>query len=154
MSFDFKSLPVEEFLPHAGKMVLIDEVIVCDKGHIEVKTSVRKDSLFYDAELGGSNAMLGIEWMAQSIGTIAGIHAKQNNEPVRVGFLLGTRRYEPSKQVFELDSEYIVKADELYNEDNGLAAFECGIYQNGVTIAESTLSVFSPKELSEVIQEP
>ena len=41
-----------------------------------------------------SAAWVGLEYMAQAIGAYAGYTARLRGEPVRIGYLLGTRRYE------------------------------------------------------------
>ena len=84
--------PVAELVPHAGDMILIDEVLEFGTDHIETRLVVRSGGLFSNAD-GSLPASVGIELMAQSVAAFAGRHARQDNRPAELGFLLGTRRY-------------------------------------------------------------
>jgi len=152
MSTDYTKIDVETLLPHSGDMVLIDKMLEYgdDYGVSEVK--VRSSSKFYDQDINGIHCAIGLEWMAQTIAAIAGITALQNNKPVQVGFLLGSRKYEPSINVFKLDDEFVIRAKQLYREDNGLGAFECSIHQGDKLIVESKLNVFAPDNAEKFLQ--
>ena len=153
MTIDYTKYPVEELLPHAGNMVLIDRILEYGDGMAVSAVKVADNSLFYDETIQGIHAAIGIEWMAQTIAAVAGIFALQNNKPVQIGFLLGTRRYEPAKSVFALGEEYIVRVNQLYREDNGLGAFEGSIQLDDKIIAESKLNVFAPDNVEEFLKE-
>ena len=86
-----KLWPVAELVPHAGNMVLLDEVLSCDTEAIEVRLLVRPNGLLSDSD-GSLPAWTGIELMAQAIAAFAGIQAKRAGLPVELGFLLGTRK--------------------------------------------------------------
>lgn len=152
MSTDYTKLPVEQLLPHAGKMVLIDEILAYAEGQVTSRVRVSPQSLFFDAQLNGIHAAIGIEWMAQSIAAVAGITALQLGRPVQIGFLLGSRSYAPAKKVFADGEEYTISVRELYREDNGLGAFECNIYEGEAVIAESKLNVFAPDNVEEFLK--
>lgn len=152
MNTDYTNIPIEELLPHAGNMVLIDRIIEYGGGAAVSTVKVAADSLFFDAKINGIHAAIGIEWMAQTIAAVAGIYALQNSRPVQIGFLLGTRRYEPSKNVFGLGEEYIVRVNQLYREDNGLGAFEGSIHLKDQLVAESKLNVFAPDNVEEFLK--
>jgi len=153
MITDYTKLPVEQLLPHAGNMVLIDRIHEYGDGFAVAGVEVTQDSLFYDETIQGIHAAIGIEWMAQTIAAVAGIFALQNNKPVQIGFLLGTRYYEPARNVFRLGEEYTVRVNQLYREDNGLGAFEGSIQFNDELIAESKLNVFAPDNVEEFLKE-
>ena len=146
MKTDYRTVPVEEVLPHSGDMVLLDEVLDYGDDFAVSSVTVTPQSRFFEPALGGIHASIGIEWMAQTIAAMAGIHSLQNNRPVQVGFLLGTRRYQPDKTVFETGSQYRVSVRQLYHEDNGLGAFNCMFDQYGNTIVEAMLNVFAPDD--------
>ena len=152
MNTDYRKVPVERLLPHAGDMVLLDHVLDYGEDFAISQVKVIPTSRFYESKLHGIHASIGLEWMAQTIAVVAGIHALQNEQPVQVGFLLGTRRYAPSKQIFENQSEYVVRAKQLYHEDNGLGAFECSISEGEQLIAESKLNVFAPDNADQFLK--
>ena len=84
---------VASLLPHSGAMVLIDRIMAFDEDSLSAELAVRGDGL-----LGGDSrsvpAWAGIEYMAQAIGAYVGICARLAGEPIKLGYLLGTRRYE------------------------------------------------------------
>ena len=99
---------VESLLPHAGPMVLIDRVI--EGGLTSTRAAVRigEDSMFYETPH-GVPAYVGIEYIAQTVAAHAGIRALREDEPVRIGFLLGTRRYECTESWFRLGSNLTIE---------------------------------------------
>jgi len=144
MDTDYLKIDMEQLLPHKGDMVLIDRMVEEGEGYGAAQVKVDAASKFFEEEINGIRAFIGLEWMAQTIAAVAGIDALKNNRPVQVGFLLGSRKYAPSKNVFGLDEEYIVRVEQLYREDNGLGSFQCTIHQGDVLIADSKLNVFAP----------
>ncbi len=153
MTIDYTKTPVEELLPHTGDMVLIDRILEYDPGSAISSVRVSENSLFYDKEQEGIHAAIGIEWMAQTIAAVAGIYALQNHKPVQIGFLLGTRKYQPAKNVFKKGEEYTVRVKQLYRDDNGLGAFEGSIHLDDQLIAESKLNVFAPDNVEDFLKE-
>ena len=67
-------------------------------------------------------AWVGIEYMAQAIGAMP-----VTDEPIRLGFILGTRRYESNWPVFEIGSTLNVAVERLLEGESGLASFDCEI---------------------------
>ena len=82
---------VAGLIPHSGQMVLLDRVLEFDGDGLIAELVVRDDGLFGDAN--GVPAWAGIEYMAQAVSAYAGIKSKLAGEPIRLGYLLGTRRY-------------------------------------------------------------
>jgi len=152
MSTDYLKIDVEKLLPHSGDMVLIDQMIDYGDDYGVSKVKVDADSKFFEDNIGGIHAAIGLEWMAQTIAAIAGIEALQNNRPVQVGFLLGSRKYEPSKSVFKLCEEYVIHVKQLYREENGLGAFQCTIHQGDALIADAKLNVFAPDNVEQFLK--
>lgn len=153
MTIDYRKMPIADLLPHAGNMVLVDEVIDYQPDSATARVRVSADSLFYDPHIKGIHSAIGLEWMAQTIALVAGIYALQHGQPVQVGFLLGTRNYDPLQKVFGLGEEYVIHVKQLFREDNGLGAFECTIQQDDHLIAESKLNVFAPKNVDEFLKD-
>lgn len=144
MMTDYRTVPVEDLLPHSGDMVLLDRILDYGEDFAVSQVTVSDQSLFYEAQIDGIHSSIGLEWMAQTIAAMAGIVALQKNKQVQVGFLLGTRRYLPSQIVFGTNMVYVIKVKQLYHEANGLGAFDCLIEQDGQLIAEAKLNVFAP----------
>ncbi|HEY0199070.1 MAG TPA: hotdog family protein [Rhodanobacter sp.] len=136
--------PIDELLPHAGDMILLDAVTAADEEGIVCTRTVRPGGLFNDAD-GRLPAWCGVELMAQCVAAWAGWQAKREQRPVRLGFLLGTRHYRCDVDAFPLGSELVIEAVRSFHDDNGMAMFLCRIVAVGVH-AEARLTVFSPPD--------
>lgn len=137
---DINGLSLVELLPHSGKMVLLDRIVDYDDNSLTSELIVRGDGLLGDER--AVPAWAGIEYMAQTIGAYAGLMAKRRGEPIKLGFLLGTRRYAGNVAEFEVGSTLIVRADKIM-QDNNLGVFDCRILGVGVEI-NAMLNVYQP----------
>ncbi len=72
--------PLAELLPHAGDMILIDQVLSFDEEQIQTRLTVKPGGLFNRAD-GSLPAWVGIELMAQSVAAYAGCRARQKVKP-------------------------------------------------------------------------
>lgn len=146
---------MRELVPHDGAMVLLDRVLWADDEALCAELTIRPDTLFCDGAAVG--AWVGVEYMAQAIAAHAGHLALRRGEPVRVGFLLGARRYDARRPGFALGSVLRVQVRRVLQGENGLAAFECQIEDSGAaqtcTVATATITVFQPDNVSEFLQE-
>ena len=150
--------PAQNCLPHSVPMVLIDEVLNVDMENQIVKTSVKihDDKIFFNKEINGISPLVGIEFMAQTIGCYA--YYKAGKTIPKIGFLLGTRQYENKLEKFENGKTYILTAREIYG-DNELVSFECLIYNEREDenpenyIAKATINAFQPKDVEKYIKE-
>ena len=150
--------PAQNCLPHSAPMVLIDEVLNVDMKNQIVKTSVKihDNKIFFNKEINGISPLVGIEFMAQTIGCYA--YYKAGKTIPKIGFLLGTRQYENKLEKFENGKTYIITAREIYG-DNELVSFECLIYNEGEDenpenyIAKATINAFQPKDVEKYIKE-
>jgi predicted hotdog family 3-hydroxylacyl-ACP dehydratase len=142
---------IDELLPHQPPMILLDEVLNADETSLIAAVTIREDSLFFEA--GGVPSHIGIEYMAQACGAYAGSKALERGEPVRVGFLLGTRRYEVCVPWFRLGDSMIVSVTEIYR-DAQMGAFDCRIERHGELVATAQLSVYQPEDLQSSQGEP
>jgi predicted hotdog family 3-hydroxylacyl-ACP dehydratase len=137
-------------VPHAGPMVLLDRVISVDEESLCAEVTIRADSLFCGAE--GVGAWVGIEYMAQAIAAHAGHAAFLRGEPVKIGFLLGSRRYACERPAFAVGSVLRVYVTRLLVAENGLGSFDCRIEDEGGVAATATVSVFLPANADEFLK--
>ena len=140
--FDYKACTVEELVPHSPPMVLIDKILDFDQNSLRAEISIKENCKFYDENIQGVPSWVGMEYMAQAIAAMAGIQAKSNNESIKLGFLLGTRRYNIFHQVFEEGETYYIQVEQLYLDDSGLASFDCQISDHNKLIVKARLNVF------------
>ena len=144
---------VRSLVPHQDPMVLLDEVIAADENSLCAKVKIRAESLFFDGE--GVGAWVGIEYMAQAIAAHAGFMARSKGEPIKVGFLLGTRRFETTAPRFTLGSNLHIQVHCSLQSENGLGAFECKIVDIEAldkVLASATITVFQPNDAEDFLQ--
>ncbi|RYZ38291.1 MAG: 3-hydroxylacyl-ACP dehydratase [Myxococcaceae bacterium] len=136
-------VPIAELVPHGGRMRLLDRVLEADAETLLAEVTVREDSLFcVDGSVGG---WVGIEYMAQAVAAWAGWQARQRGEAPKVGFLLGTRRYECQRPAFKPGECLRIGVLRQFSADNGLGQFDCTITLGTQTVATAALTVFEPQ---------
>jgi len=131
---------VTELVPHTGDMVLLDRIVDCDEQGLTAELAVRGDGLLCEGPT--VPAWVGIEYMAQTIAAYVGMKAKLANEPIRLGFLLGTRFYNSNIAAFKVGATLTVRVEKII-QDDGLGVFECRILGEGVDI-KANLNVYQP----------
>jgi len=141
---------IRSLVPHAGPMVLLDRVISADEDRVLAPARIRSDRSFCNTDGGG--ACVGIEYMAQAIGAWAGYTARLRGEPVKLGFVLGTRRYECSRPIFTLGSLLRVHVLRVFQDEIGLGSFECSIDNEEGRVATATVTVFQPPNINDFLQ--
>ena len=145
--------PIGELVPHSGAMVLLDRVLSADAENLCAEVTIHAGSVFYDAPSAGVGSWVGIEYMAQAIAAHAGYLARLAGAPVKIGFLLGARRYEAQLPLFVDGSVLQVHVQQALQGENGLGAFECRIEMAGAVLAQATITVFQPEDAKQFLQE-
>lgn len=135
--------PLPSLLPHSGTMVLIDDPADFGDGWAESSVRIGEDSVFYKPGA-GVPSWVGAEYMAQTIALYAGIGARRNDEEIRIGLLIGSRRYTAMTDYFELGTVLRIHVSEIW-EDEQMAVFDCRI-DAGERLAEAQLNVFRPED--------
>ncbi|MYM63973.1 hotdog family protein [Pseudomaricurvus sp. HS19] len=149
--------PIAEVVPHAATMSLLDAILDGGEDWLRARASIPADSPFAGPGSDSIPAWVGIEYMAQTIAAWAGVQARQRGEAVKIGFLVGTRRYEPDGPTLPLGSELEIYVHQQLAGENGLGAFECQLtatapdgqqYQ-----ARATLNVFQPDNVEVFLED-
>lgn len=146
-----ENVRIEEVVPHRGAMLLLDRLLAHDEGLMVVAAVVREDNVFADTE--GVPIWVGIEYMAQTIAAWAGCRARQFNEPVKLGFLLGTRRFECAAGYFRFGQILHVEARREFAAENGMGMFACRILADDVEVATANVLVYEPTDINEFLGE-
>jgi predicted hotdog family 3-hydroxylacyl-ACP dehydratase len=137
----------EEVVPHAAPMALLDGIDCWDQTSLQAHITIRSDSPFFRDE--GVPAWVGMEYMAQAVAAFAGCHAREQQQPIKIGFLVGSRRYSTSHSIFPLGAKLQICVNELLQSENGLSVFECsirGIGDYSKIDATANLNVFQPQD--------
>jgi predicted hotdog family 3-hydroxylacyl-ACP dehydratase len=131
---------IAELIPHSGRMVLLDNIIDADEHSLSAELTVRNDGLLGDAN--SVPAYAGIEYMAQAIAAFAGIQAQQADEPIKIGFLLGTRRYASNVSSFAVGTRLTIHIKNIM-QDEKLGVFDCKIIATDIEVI-ANLTVYQP----------
>lgn len=134
--------PINEIVPHAGRMCLLDRALEGDEDSLLAELTIRSDHIFYHSD--GVGGWVGIEYMAQTVATWAGWHSRLRGENPKIGFLLGSRRYNCSRSLFYLGETLRVEVRRIFQSENGLGQFDCTITIDDVQVATAALTVFEP----------
>jgi predicted hotdog family 3-hydroxylacyl-ACP dehydratase len=145
---------IRELVPHSGAMSLLDRVVASGSDTLTAEVAIHPGCMFFSQSMQGVGSWVGIEYMAQAIAAHAGMLAKQEGGQVKVGFLLGSRRYSTSSPLFTSGQVLQVKVKMEMRGDNGLGAYECLIADTGNPgreLASATLTVFQPDDVNKFL---
>ncbi|SUI85247.1 hotdog family protein [Shewanella morhuae] len=160
INLPFAEQKVTDFIPHRAPMVLIDKIISYQHEALVTEVTITPQSPYFDANHHAVPNYVGIEYMAQSIAALAGVEAKLRNDKIRVGFLLGSRKLALHAKRYELGRTYRTHVKRLYQEDSGLAVFDCQIYllpeagseQDKTLVATANVNVFQPQDTQSYLE--
>jgi predicted hotdog family 3-hydroxylacyl-ACP dehydratase len=140
--------PIEDVLPHRPPMILIDEIVAREADAMVARVTVVRTDFFFEARR-GLGTHIALEWMAQTCGAFAGSQARDRSDPVRIGYLLGTRDFQARRQWFK-EGERLSVIARLQYQDEAFANFACEVRDatDGQALVTATLNVFYPDDSS------
>ena len=142
-------IAIEELLPHTGPMLLVDRVLQSEHDYVVCALEVRSDGLFdTDNQV---PALLGLEYMAQTIATFSGLQARQKKEKPRLGFLLGARKFSTNVAQIRCGTVLTISAHLSIKTSDGMAAFECTLVGDNIR-QTATLTVFEPLDAEQFLE--
>lgn len=142
-------------LPHSGRMVLIDRITRYGDDFVEAGAQIKPDHILLAGGILPYTAF--IELMAQAVGAYAGLQARKNARPVRLGFLLGTRKLEIFAQSVPVGTHLLATAHMSIQDAGGMGVFDCelrwtdapetssGTLPSDGILARASLNVYSPE---------
>lgn len=138
-------LPViPDLLPHGPSVVLLHEVVEDRDESLTAALTICPDSPFGVAGE-GVPAHVGIEYMAQACGVFAGLQAHRTGLPVRLGLLLGTRRYQAFVPWLRVGWRLEVTVTVVFREGQ-MGVFDCRIHHDGTEVAAAQIAVYQPDD--------
>lgn len=139
---------IQQLVPHADAMCLLDRVVAADEESLSAELTIRPDHLFVDSAGPGSGvgAWVGIEYMAQAVAAWAGTRARAQGQAPKIGFLLGSRRYACTRERFALGESLRIDVRRDFEADNGMSQFACQIWIADESVANAQLTVFGPED--------
>ena len=134
---------IEDLVPHTKPMLLLNRLLEAGEEYIVCEVLVHSDGLFDTS--GQVPALVGIEYMAQAVSAFSGLEARRQGKPVKMGFLLGTRRFETNVADFCCGEALTVKICRVIQGNDGIASFDCTIH--GEKAQQSArLTVYEPDD--------
>lgn len=137
---------IEQVLPHAHPMILLTEFLEASSEHAKCLVKISTESAFFNLAQQGVPAYVGLEYMAQTIAAYAGANKLAEGGTVRVGFLLGCRKYQPKVPFFPNGAILQISATKIVIDESGLSVFDCQIQQHGNELVSAKLNVFEPAD--------
>lgn len=142
--------PIDELVPHSGTMSLLDKVVEYGEDWLTAEVTISPETLFLTND--AVPAWVGVEYMAQTIAAFAGILAKTHQQDVKLGFLLGTRKYTTSVSSFPIGTRLIIRVEKELQSDDGLGVFNCSIDADNISVT-ARLNVFQPKDAEQFFEQ-
>ena len=141
---DGQSWKILDLIPHRGPMSLIHRVVEVEQNRLAAEIKIDESSPFFEAGT-GVPAWIGLEYMAQAVAALASARSKKAAQPVKLGLLIGCRRFLSQVPAFKPGSELRVTVRTLATDGAGASAFSCIITNVGQatkTLVEGQLTVF------------
>jgi len=140
---------IDDYLPHRASARMIDRLVEVDQHRVVVEADVTTHTRL--VREGALPTWAAIEMMAQAVAVWAGARSQRQGRPPRLGFLLGSRRYEILEAEIAVGSTLRIEACCDFVADNGLGMFSCSARRGEALVARAQISVFEPENHTEVL---
>jgi predicted hotdog family 3-hydroxylacyl-ACP dehydratase len=136
--------PIEELLPHSGAMVLLDEMTRWERGAAQCRLRVREQGPFV---VGGRvESVVTLEYMAQAVAACLGYEALLGGGAVRVGMVIGCKRFEAAVDQLRSGDELSVQVRCIQGNDT-LSHFDCQVLCEAAPVANAVLTLYHAPQL-------
>lgn len=133
---------LESYVPHKGRMFLLDRVVERSSSEpgLVTQVDVSAQSVFFDPERAGVPVWVAFEYMAQSIAALSGIigHETKAAEP-QIGFIIGVRDFECSCAHFPVGSRLSIRVSQLFR-DGPVVSFNCAVTEKDRTLVTAIIN--------------
>ena len=143
---------VAELIPHKPPMILLDDVLSHAADATVCRVRIGPTSPFVRGD-GTVPSWVALEYLAQCTAAHAGLRERDGGRPIRVGFLLGSRKVLLHVARFHPGQELAVSARETWT-DGELANFECSVSDgaSGAVLVECAIVAYSPRRLADLVE--
>ena len=131
-------------------MSLLTRIIDYGEDWLSAEIDIVPESVFADDE--GVPAWVGLEYMAQAIAAYGGRKERETGGVPKIGFLLGSRKYECDAEVFAPGQKLEVRVQVEMISENGLNVFNCRLQGQGVS-ATAVVNVFQPDDAEKFLEQ-
>ena len=131
--------PIDELVPHARPMILVDRLIRWEPGHATCEVVLGPDAPM--VQDGRVRALVAIEYMAQSVAAYAGMKERERGEKPSIGLLLGSRELRLEVPYFTVGDRLTVEVEHVFGDER-LGSFRCRVLRGSDKVAEALLNVY------------
>lgn len=143
-------LPAAQFVPQTGAMCLLERIVAADAQSLVATTVLGSDSLFCrDGRIG---SWVSLECMAQAVAAWAGYQKRGSGHGPRIGFLLGTRRFQCHRPWLPVDQLLRFEVQKEIQLGDALGQFSGRTFAGEELLATAAITVFSPDDPAEVLR--
>ena len=136
--------PISVLIPHQDPMVLLDQILEWEPGHIECGLLVQSKARFVEDD--ALAAPFTIEHMAQAVAACLGYEAYRGGRGVRVGMIIACREFKALVPAISVGSNLQIRADRERGSES-LSHFHCEVRQEEDVLATATLTLFHGETL-------
>ena len=139
--------PVADVVPHKPPMLLLDRVLSYETDRVTCEVRIGPETPFLEDGL--VPAVVGIEYMAQTVAAYAGLTAREQGKDAKIGFLLGCRDLTLGTEGFAVGDLLVVEARRTWG-DADLGSFACSVARSGEVVVQGVLNVYQgplPEEM-------
>jgi predicted hotdog family 3-hydroxylacyl-ACP dehydratase len=131
-------------------MCLLERIVAADDQSLVATTVLRPDSLFCrDGRVG---CWVSLECMAQAVAAWAGVQERGSGRGPRIGFLLGTRRFECHRPFLPLGELLRFEVQKEIQLGDALGQFSGKTFLGDELLATAAITVFAPDDPAAVLR--
>jgi len=139
-----------DVLPQKPPMVLLDSIVSHTSDETVCSVRIDPSSGFASAD-GSIPSWIALEYMAQCAAAHSGLQEREKGKPIRLGFLLGSRKLNFHVPSFAPGAILRINARSAWN-DGELASFACSVRdESGTVLADCELSAYSPHNIQDLL---
>lgn len=131
---------VINYIPHRGKMLLIDKVINREREQFAVEVNMTAKSSF--ASHKGVPTYCVLEYMAQSIAAYNTLHFSEDKRS-KIGFIISVRNLKNQLEFFPLNEKLIIKVRPVLIVSSS-GTFNCMAYINEKKVSSARITAYVP----------
>ncbi|WP_116964666.1 hypothetical protein [Fastidiosibacter lacustris] len=142
-----------EIIPQSPPMRLIDSLDYINEEQAICTAKITANHVFYDYQIQGIYAWVGIEMMAQASAALAYFEGSESDHTPRRGFMISVRNFKTKQSVFAKGEMLTIIANKEMIIDP-IGVFLCQIQLHGKCIATAKFSAYQPsaKEFEQIVK--
>jgi predicted hotdog family 3-hydroxylacyl-ACP dehydratase len=130
---------IAELIPHAGTMVLLDELVHWAPGEAQCRLTIAPGMPFVSDD--AVDTIVSIEYMAQAVAACCGYAGFRSGDGIRVGMIIGCRRMDIKVPKLAVGDELMVHVREIRGHDE-ISVYRCEVLRGAESVASAQLTLY------------